>query len=179
MNTLKQLVLQEADTQKILLNIQTFMECALEVRAEAWQSVELPYIPALLHIFPGVSKPPRTRLFVCCSGGGIALAKLCFVSCAEEQVPVSGWGEGNYCFGHRSLCDDKMAQDNVFLGHLCVILSLSVFLSALSVLTQEASVKLCYTSASCWGQDTGSGHFYPTKATTRSITIPEYMTDLI
>lgn len=35
MNTLKQLVLQEADTQKILLNIQAFMECALEVRAEA------------------------------------------------------------------------------------------------------------------------------------------------
>lgn len=35
MNTLKQLVLQEADTQKISLNIQTFMECALEVRAEA------------------------------------------------------------------------------------------------------------------------------------------------
>lgn len=42
MNTLKQLVLQEADTQKILLNIQTFIECALEVRAEAWLSVELP-----------------------------------------------------------------------------------------------------------------------------------------
>lgn len=42
MNTLKQLVLQEADTQKILLNIQTFMKCALEVRAEAWQSIELP-----------------------------------------------------------------------------------------------------------------------------------------
>lgn len=124
MNTLKQLVLQEADTQKILLNIQTFMECALEVRAEAWQSIELPWIPALLHIFPGVSKSPCTWLFFCSIGDGIVLTKL-YVSCAKEQVPVSGWGEGNYCFCHRNLCDDKMLHDNVFLGHLHVILILS------------------------------------------------------
>lgn len=49
MNTLKELVLQEADTQKILLKIQTVMKCALEVRAGPWQSREMPYFPALLH----------------------------------------------------------------------------------------------------------------------------------
>lgn len=31
----KTVSVEEADTQKILLNIQTFMECALEVRVEA------------------------------------------------------------------------------------------------------------------------------------------------
>lgn len=43
MNTLKQLVLQETEAQKILLKIQTFMKCALEVSVGAWQSRELPY----------------------------------------------------------------------------------------------------------------------------------------
>lgn len=94
MNTLKQLVLQEADTQKILLKIQTFMKCALEVRAGAWQSRELPYFPALLHVFPGVGEPPRARLYLYCSGDGFALVELCvwaalrdrYQSQAEERV---------------------------------------------------------------------------------------------
>lgn len=138
MNTLKQLVLQEADTPKILLRIQTFMKCALEVRAGAWQSRELPCFPALLHVFPGVSEPPCTWLYLYCSGDGFALAELCV--CAEEQVPVSGWGEVNYRCHRGSLYDDKRLHCNVFLGHLWVVLTPSPFLSPRSVLPQEASV---------------------------------------
>lgn len=51
MNTLKELALQEADTQKILLKIQTFMKCVLEVKAGDWQSRALPHFPTLLHAF--------------------------------------------------------------------------------------------------------------------------------
>lgn len=54
MNTLKELVLQEADTQKILLKIQAFMKCAPEVTAGDWQSGELLHFPSLPHAFPQV-----------------------------------------------------------------------------------------------------------------------------
>jgi len=75
MNTLK--LLQEANTQKILLKIQAFMKCALEVRTGAWQSREPPCFPAPLHIFPGVSEPPQVELYSFCSGDGLVLAELC------------------------------------------------------------------------------------------------------
>lgn len=62
MNTLKELVLQEADTQKILLKIQAFMKCAPEVRAGDWQSGELLHFPSLPHAFPQVSWQSREWL---------------------------------------------------------------------------------------------------------------------
>lgn len=55
MNTLKELVLQEAATQKILLKIQAFMKWAPEVRAGDWQSGELLHFPSLPHAFPQIS----------------------------------------------------------------------------------------------------------------------------
>lgn len=140
MNTLKELVLQGADTQKILLKIQTFMECALEVRAGAWRSRELPSFPALLHIFPGVSEPPRTGLYLYCSGDGFALVELCVWAVLRNR--------------YRSQAEQRLATDvaatvctmtkrshyNVFLGHLWVILTPSPLLSPRSVLPQDASV---------------------------------------
>lgn len=70
-------MLQEGDTQKILLKTQIFMKCVLEVRAAAWQSRELPYFPALLHVFPAVSKPPWAWLYSYCSGDGFVLVEQC------------------------------------------------------------------------------------------------------
>lgn len=177
MNTLKQLVLQEADTQKILLKIQTFMKCALEVRAGPRQSRELPYFPALPHVFPGVGEPPRARLCLYCSGDGFALVELCvwaalrnrYQSQAEERVTTHI--TVTVCTmtkGHITMCSwdiSKSSWPHLHSYHL-------------SILPQEASVSHVII-VSCWSQGIGFGPFCPCKAKTRDITIPEFIPETL